>query len=550
MLKKILSVAAALLLFCTVTLSAFATYDVDFSVKPQASTVKQGDTLVVNIEITTAGQGYVDFEMQLEYDESVFSCESTYNEDGYVGSGKNGIYTLVYDDPGGEENPNPTSKGDVVTVDVKFTVLQDAPTGAVSFAAKVKSCNGIDTLNLNAPVKLTLAKLYDKSVTVTEGDGTQITVDSNDPGETFENDVRERTDNSGSSGVDWKLVVGIIIGGIIVFFSGCIVGYLMQQKKSEGGADDGGYYPRKRGGRDYYDSQDDIDIGTGRNPYADSGVAAAATGVSMGTQTGNSFLSSTMTGTNTGTATFGGMQQPAQTAASTGYSGNSFMPSGTQGTFSTGMTASQQPAYAGQQQGYAPRQGYAQQPAQTQPQQGFSVQNPGYQTSAPQTAQQQMGSTQFTSRPLVNYGAGTNSAAVNSGIPQQPSYGVPQDKPMMEMAYRGEGTVGSYRPTPPAPPPAGGSGQSYGQNPSRSAVPQVHQPAGGQQYMQQNQPKQEYTIGRPGYSTGAQPAQQGGFSTTPSNQGGSYLPRTNGTQGTGGNNGGQNGSAPFSAYRR
>jgi len=160
----------SLLLILTVSagLNAFA-YDVDFSVKPQESSAKQGESVNVNIVITTQEQGYTEFEMQLLYDEAVFSCESTYNENGYVGSGKNGVYTLIYKDPSIDE-PAPTQSGDVITIPVKFSVLSEATVGDTKLSASVIKCNGVNSLDLNSAVKLELAQLLSKTVKIEEGE--------------------------------------------------------------------------------------------------------------------------------------------------------------------------------------------------------------------------------------------------------------------------------------------------------------------------------------------------------------------------------------------
>lgn len=270
---------SVLMLFaCFTGFSALAAYDIDFTIKPEETTVSQGQTFNVNIVVTTASSnGYVNFLFKLMYDETVFSCESTYSEGGYTGSGTNGIYTLEYSDPTQEGTEyTPTSRGDIVTIPVKLKVLNDAKVGSTKISGSIESCNGIDTLDLNKEVKLALANLSTKTVTIQEDDGTYTassetpaqtpddTETEDDPAQELMTQIPSPTASTENDGASWGLIIGIIFGGIVVFCMGIIVGYILGIK-SHGGEDPDDYAPQ--GGGDpyndrYYDEDSDYNYPT------------------------------------------------------------------------------------------------------------------------------------------------------------------------------------------------------------------------------------------------------------------------------------------------
>lgn len=449
MIKKRLTAfcTALLLLAAFAGFNAFA-YDVDFSIKPQEASVKQGDSITVNIVVTTQEKGYTEFEMQLLYEESVFSCESTYNENGYVGSGKNGAYTLIYKDPSIDE-PSPTKKNDVFTIPVKFTVLSDATVGNTKFTGSVITCNGIDNLDLNSPVKLELAQLLSKTVTVAEASGadgetddsdSEGTADSADPnansGDNLDGLIEQpKLPSNEKSSYNWIEIVGIIIGGIIVFFSGCVVGYLFKQKKGDVFASGGDYYsPGRRGRSSRNDNGVDISRSsdhsgfngasrnisepqTGNNSFADSTASAqAANQQSYSPPTANIAGERTASGYTSsaeGTYSAGYRQPPMQTSYATGA---------LQTSARVNQNSPDSPFSAVAPKTYTPGGNYGA-PVNRQSQ---SYAQASQNTYTP------------TARPAVSFGVQGVGASATGNTASNP----------IEMAYRGEGTVGSYSPTP------------------------------------------------------------------------------------------------------
>lgn len=228
--------------------SAAYAYDVDFSIKPDKTEVNAGDTFNVDIVITTRKSGYVEFDFELTYDESIVACElDSYNQDGYTGDGTaEGIFKLTYRDPSNSQTPTPTEKDSEYSVRVAFKAKDVTQKSNVVFKGKINKLSGVNTLDNNKVKALTPATLVDKNVYVLQAtnvpESTGETGVSSEDGtvsdDTTVGYIESMTGNDTPQQIveeknnDTLKIALIIVGGLIVFGSGFVVGYMVNSKKN------------------------------------------------------------------------------------------------------------------------------------------------------------------------------------------------------------------------------------------------------------------------------------------------------------------------------
>lgn len=220
-------------------------YDVDFTIKPEKTEVETGDSFNVDIIITTRKSGYVAFEFNLNYNESLVSCETAmYDQDGYTGDGTaEGIFTLKYEDPSSGENPKPTAKDSDHTISISFKANTGLSSdSSVEFKGEIKKLNGVNALDGYKITNLTPANLTSKKVSIKLGENNDVEseifestdpIDIDDPidpiitPDPITANTTEKKDNT-------LTIVLIIICGIVVFGAGAVTGYMVCLRKTNG----------------------------------------------------------------------------------------------------------------------------------------------------------------------------------------------------------------------------------------------------------------------------------------------------------------------------
>lgn len=234
-----------------ITASAAYAYDVDFSIKPDKSEVNAGDTFNVDIVVTTRKSGYVEFDFELTYDESLVSCElDSFNQDGYIGDGTaEGIFKLTYKDPSNSNTPTPTEKDTDYTVRIAFKAKDVSQRSNVVFKGKINKLSGVNSLDNNKVKALTPATLVAKNVYILQSTTPVGSIDESSDDVSDEMissevvslvpvDVPQQIVEEENN--DTLKIALIIIGGLVVFGSGFTVGYMVRSKK-DGTVSEKGY---------------------------------------------------------------------------------------------------------------------------------------------------------------------------------------------------------------------------------------------------------------------------------------------------------------------
>lgn len=255
-LKKLLSFIMVLVIAavaCNAGVFA-AGADVDFTLRPVTDNVDEfapGDTVVLEVVITTkTSNGYDSFTLEIDYNEDVLVySDEAFEEDGCSGSASNGVLTLSYTNPNGENS----KLNSVNVIRVKFTVLEGAPGGETSFGGKVKTCTGKNTAG--ASTARQTAPMYDKKITIADISYTTSQVTDTDYSEIITGLTGNEEDEASSTVTVVKKsgmpVFWAIVLMLLTFAGGLVVGYKICENKL------GGSVTRRRYDDDIEDEDDE-----------------------------------------------------------------------------------------------------------------------------------------------------------------------------------------------------------------------------------------------------------------------------------------------------
>lgn len=272
-LSKSLSRIMAMLMLFTVGFvycsgfTAFADVDLDVTIVPPEDSVLNKQEFEVNLQILTKStNGYVELQVNIEYDADLLALSAPVNQDGYRVTGSKGQLTLTYYDPTGTNTPTPI--GNEAMIPIKFIVLESAPDSTTKIKATVDHAYNSSGKNI------TWTPIYDKEIEIVRiNDSTDTSSDTeseeDDTSSTFvvgnnNGGVVSRTSSVAGNG---GKIASVIIGAIVVFAAGMVVGYIICMRKFEKrkGVDDkyDDYY------EDDYVGDSSIDS-SGENNYSDS----------------------------------------------------------------------------------------------------------------------------------------------------------------------------------------------------------------------------------------------------------------------------------------
>ncbi len=276
-LSRILSTMLLLVVgfvYCS-SFTAFAAIDLDVTIIPPEDTVTNNQRFEVNLQmVTKSTNGYVEMVIKIEYDADILALAAPVNQDGYMVSGSKGQLTLTYFDPTGTNTP--TEIGSEVMLPIEFIVLESAP----DTTTKIKAT--IDHAYNNKGKNITWTPIYDKEIEIIRiNEGTDVSTDvsSEDVSSEFVvgNNAGTVSRTSSIAGNGGK-IASILIGAIVVFAAGVVVGYIICMRKYENGG-----MPSSKdytADNDYdYDDYDDYDDdyydnssrnSSGRNSYDDN----------------------------------------------------------------------------------------------------------------------------------------------------------------------------------------------------------------------------------------------------------------------------------------
>lgn len=270
--KKLSRVMAVLMLltigfvYCS-GFTAFAAVDLDVTIIPPPDSVTNGSEFTVNLQIVTKStNGYVELAIDIEYDADILALAAPVNQDGYRVTGSKGQLKLTYYDPTGTNTPTEISNEAIIPIN--FIVMENAP----DTETKIKAT--IDHAYNNKGKNVTWTPIYDKTIEVVRINDSATTTSSDTASEDTssmfvvgEAGVVSRTSSIAGNG---GKIAAVVLGAVVVFAAGIVVGYIICMRKYEKGGirpDDDYEYD------DYYDddyiSDSTID-GSGKNDYASS----------------------------------------------------------------------------------------------------------------------------------------------------------------------------------------------------------------------------------------------------------------------------------------
>lgn len=260
--------------------TAFAAIDLDVTIVPPEDTVTNNQRFEVDLQIVTKStNGYVELVIDIEYDADILALAAPVNQDGYRVSGSKGQLTLTYYDPTGTNTP--TEISNEVLIPIEFIVLESAPDTTTKIKATIHHAYN------NKGKNITWTPIYDKEIEIIRiNDGTTVSSDVSSEEVSSEFVVGQnagtvsRTSSIASNG---GKIASIVLGAIVVFVAGVVVGYIICMRKYEKG---GSPSPKDYTGGDYdYDDYDDyyddygdddyvgkssIDSSSGQNNYSSS----------------------------------------------------------------------------------------------------------------------------------------------------------------------------------------------------------------------------------------------------------------------------------------
>lgn len=263
-MKKLKTLTAILclivLVFSVAPMTAFALSDIDFTLKPPTEEIAPNESFTVDFVINTQTvNGYVDFTVEIEYNDDVLKCTAVIDEDGFTGGGSQGIYELKYSDPTGMNTPSPIGE---TIIKIPFTVLEAAPGGETQITGNVKECFGVDK-NGNK-VNITTAKIYNKKIFISDIAAPVSSESSVEPIPESYTDIPESGYDINSyaygdyddEGPGAGTVFGYIVGIIAIFAVGAVAGYFYCQKKLDSSVGRGTY---RRNLRTFSDGRNDVE---------------------------------------------------------------------------------------------------------------------------------------------------------------------------------------------------------------------------------------------------------------------------------------------------
>ena len=238
------------LIFAFPPMRAGALSDIDFTI--DVDTSKEyiaGNIIEAPILIKTQTEnGYVEMTMVLKYNQDALSCSSIYEEvNGFTTTVTDEGLNIYYKSPDNSKSPMDTYK-----LDIKFTVKTGVASGKYKLELDVDTNNvyGYDKNGNKDKGILTISDATAKELTIIET-GDSVTTAADDGGEAnFYTGIATTTQdvaNGGEKGgcVSAGGVIAFIIGSIIIFIAGVVVGFLLCQKRMN----EEGYYMNNTFGR-------------------------------------------------------------------------------------------------------------------------------------------------------------------------------------------------------------------------------------------------------------------------------------------------------------
>ena len=245
--KRIARCAAALFAALAVVMllpgaNVYALSDIDFTI--DVDTSKEyiaGNIVEAPILIKTqTDNGYVEMTMLLKYNQDTFACNSIYDDvEGFTTTITDDGLEIFYKSPDNSKSQIDT----VYKLDIQFTVKTGVASGKYKLELDVDTNNvyGYDKNGNKEKGLLTISDANAKELTVIEtGDG--VTTAAEDGSEanfytgiaTTTQAVEAHTGGGCSAGG----IIGGILGALVLFAAGVIVGFLLCQKRMN----DEGYY--------------------------------------------------------------------------------------------------------------------------------------------------------------------------------------------------------------------------------------------------------------------------------------------------------------------
>lgn len=211
--------------------------DVDFTINTDTSVQYiQEETVNVDIEIKTQTEnGYVELDLFLEYDTDALTCATILdNVDGFTTyvreeGGRSGL-VIEYRDPEGARAPIDTR-----VLKLQFVVRTGVATNSYTLSLKVERVAGLDKNGNKEDGILTVSNARDKALDIVDvgGGNDSSGEDGSDPNYYFSTTTAPQEVQNGGGGGKVKAgtVILFILGAIVVFASGVIVGFIICQRR-------------------------------------------------------------------------------------------------------------------------------------------------------------------------------------------------------------------------------------------------------------------------------------------------------------------------------
>lgn len=217
--------------------TALALSDVDFTINTDTSVQYiQEETVNVDIEIKTQTEnGYVELDLFLEYDTDALTCATILDDvDGFTTyvREEGGVSGLVieYRDPNGARAPIDTR-----VLKLQFVVRTGVATNGYPLSLKVERVAGLDKDGNKEDGILTVSNARDKTLDIVDvgGGNDSSSEDGSDPNYYFSTTTAPQEVNNGGGGkkVSFGTVLLFILGAIVVFAAGVIVGFIICQRR-------------------------------------------------------------------------------------------------------------------------------------------------------------------------------------------------------------------------------------------------------------------------------------------------------------------------------
>lgn len=263
------------------SMNAYALSDVDFTI--DINTNEQyisGNEVAAPIIIKTqTNNGYIEMELLLKYDKDVFNCTTTIDDNGFKTEVVEDGLKITYSDPTGSGKVSPIGE---YALPISFAVITGAAGGSYTFELQVVRCQGLDA-NGNKENNMTVSDAKSKTVTVVEtsdgGEGATTTEPTLYAITTTTYAVQTQPGTSAGS------IIAIIIGAIVVFAGGVVVGYILCQRGvgigQLSGRSGGGFTGARRLSRDTYGDDMDDDDGDDYDDFGEPPARSQRRAVSL-----------------------------------------------------------------------------------------------------------------------------------------------------------------------------------------------------------------------------------------------------------------------------